>query len=66
MREKPTWYSAEGSATMKCEVESSSKRDEDGHGQFLKDFMGWAWWYMPIISATQEEEIEKIVLGGQP
>jgi hypothetical protein len=30
----------------------------------LNNFLGWEWWLTPIILATQELEIWRIVVGG--
>jgi hypothetical protein len=29
-----------------------------------KNFKSHAWWFMPVISATQEEEISRIMVWG--
>jgi hypothetical protein len=29
---------------------------------FKKQFLGWTWWHMPVVSATQEAEMAEV--GG--
>jgi hypothetical protein len=32
-----------------------------------KNFLGgWAWWFKPVVLATWEVEIKRIMVGGQP